>query len=67
MVEDWDGGIAGLEACRGGGEGLGLRVRVGLTDERNLSGEEGAVDFVLVGSSTTYIGVSKSRNSKCHR
>jgi hypothetical protein len=64
VVEDWAGGMDGLEARRGGDVGFAFRERVGLADVRG--GEAGAGVFDFVGSSTMYMGVSRSRNSTQH-
>jgi len=55
VAEDW--GVVG--GCMEGEEALRLRDLVGLSEARVGAG----VDVVLTGSSTMYIGVSKSRNS----
>lgn len=52
------------EASGSGEEALRFRERVGLSEVRIDSGEVGAdVLDLMMGSSTMYIGVSKSRNS----
>ena len=68
MVEDCAAGIEGSEACRDGEPGVGLafRDRVGLAELRESSGVAGAGVLDLIGSSTMYIGVSRSRNSVCY-
>lgn len=63
MVEDGAGGRAALKAWREGVEAFRLRERAGLRDVRGGSGDVGAGVLGLKGSSTMYMGVSKSRNS----
>jgi hypothetical protein len=59
-MEEVDAWFVGEEALR-------LRDRVGLSDKRVKSGEDGAGVLAAMGSSTMYMGVSKSRNSTHNR
>jgi len=62
VVEDCAGGMEEVEGSMEGDEALRFRDRVGLSDARDGS-RVGAGVLGLIGSSTMYMGVSKSRNS----
>lgn len=64
-MDDCEAGIEGFEGSRGGVAALGFRDRAGLSDLRSGSGETGTGVLGLEGSSTMYMGVSRSRNSTC--
>lgn len=71
-MEDGAGGADVRESLRGGDWTLGARVRVGLCDVRvgacvGVDVGIGAGVLALRGSSTMYMGVSRSRKSSACR